>query len=159
MFARRRLGCRSLLQRFGCHVVRPGLANHSYSHAAQRPQIIHQSYSPLRPRFGERSARPGLRVGHQLGPFITEPYVGDYLIKLRRTEAFHRGGAAECATTLNSAFDGCDGFHGFLDDLIGDLQLAHTPVEINLFSPDCTGWKRTRAESRRNPKFRRRGHV
>jgi multidrug efflux pump subunit AcrB len=27
-------------------------------------------------------------------------------------------------------------FHGFLDDLVGDLQIAPNPVEINLFSPD-----------------------
>jgi multidrug efflux pump subunit AcrB len=30
-------------------------------------------------------------------------------------------------------------FHGFLDDLVGDIQQAPNPVEVNLFSPD-TKW-------------------
>ena len=29
-------------------------------------------------------------------------------------------------------------FHGYLDDLIGDLQMAPNPIEIKLFSPDMT---------------------
>jgi len=34
-------------------------------------------------------------------------------------------------------------FHGFLDDLIGDLQLAPNPIEIKLYSPDLKWLEKT----------------
>jgi multidrug efflux pump subunit AcrB len=34
-------------------------------------------------------------------------------------------------------------FHGFMDDLIGDLQMAPDPVEVNLFSPDMNWLQQT----------------
>jgi CzcA family heavy metal efflux pump len=78
------------------------------------------------------------RLGTQLGPFITEPYVGDYLIKLKpgrkhSTEEVLAGMRHD----FNQRFPMIRwDFHGFLDDLIGDLQLAPDPIQIKLFSPD-----------------------
>jgi len=78
------------------------------------------------------------RLGTQLGPFITEPYVGDYLVKLK---ANRRHSTDEVLNQMRQDFDVRFPmvrlvFHGFLDDLVGDLQMAPDPVEINLFSPD-----------------------
>ena len=78
------------------------------------------------------------RLGTQLGPFITEPNTGDYLIKLK-TNRKHT--TEEVLDTMRHDFNqrfpmmNWD-FHGFLDDLMGDLQMAPTPIEIKLFSPD-----------------------
>ncbi len=78
------------------------------------------------------------RLGDQLGPFITEPYQGDYLIKLK---AGRNHTTEEVLDQMRHDFDqrfpqvNWD-FHGYLDDLMGDLQMAPDPVEINLFSPD-----------------------
>jgi multidrug efflux pump subunit AcrB len=78
------------------------------------------------------------RLGTQLGPFITEPNVGDYLIKLKA----HRTHTTEQVLDamrhdFNQRFPMVNwDFHGYLDDLIGDLQMAPTPIEIKLFSPD-----------------------
>ena len=78
------------------------------------------------------------RLGTQLGPFITEPYVGDYLIKLK---AKRKHTTEEVLDQMRTDFDqrfpmmNWD-FHGYLDDLIGDLQMAPDPIQIKLFSPD-----------------------
>jgi CzcA family heavy metal efflux pump len=85
------------------------------------------------------------RLGTQLGPFITEPYVGDYLIKLKvnrkhSTEEVLAGMRHD----FNQRFPMVRwDFHGYLDDLIGDLQMAPTPVEIKLFSPDMNWLEKT----------------
>ncbi len=76
------------------------------------------------------------RTGTQLGFFITEPNVGDYLVKLkakhaRSTEAVmddvrekvHR---AQPALTID--------FGQLLSDILGDLVNSPSPIEIKLFS-------------------------
>lgn len=78
------------------------------------------------------------RLGDQLGPFITEPYQGDYLIKLK---AKRKHTTEEVLDQMRHDFDQrfpmvTWDFHGYLDDLMGDLQMAPNPVEVNLFSPD-----------------------
>ncbi|MGH7980059.1 MAG: efflux RND transporter permease subunit, partial [Limisphaerales bacterium] len=78
------------------------------------------------------------RLGTQLGPFITEPYVGDYLIKLK---ANRKRSTEQVLDAMRADFDqrfpmiNWD-FHGYLDDLMGDLQMAPDPVQIKIFSPD-----------------------
>ncbi len=78
------------------------------------------------------------RLGTQLGPFITEPYVGDYLIKLKADRKMSTDDVlAQMRHDFNQRFPMVRwDFHGYLDDLIGDLQLAPDPIQINLFSPD-----------------------
>jgi len=85
------------------------------------------------------------RLGTQLGPFITEPYIGDYLIKLR---AGRKHSTEEALDNMRRDFNQRFpmvrwDFHGYLDDLIGDLQLAPNPIEIKLFSPDLQWLERT----------------
>jgi CzcA family heavy metal efflux pump len=85
------------------------------------------------------------RLGTQLGPFITEPYIGDYLIKLKTNR---KHSTDEVLNQMRRDFDQRFpaiqwDFHGYLDDLIGDLQMAPNPVEINLFSPDLNWLKQT----------------
>jgi CzcA family heavy metal efflux pump len=81
------------------------------------------------------------RLGDQLGPFITESYQGDYLIKLK---AHRKHSTAEVLALMRHDFNqrfpqvNWD-FHGFLDDLVGDIQQAPNPVEVELYSPD-TKW-------------------
>ncbi|HUB86293.1 MAG TPA: efflux RND transporter permease subunit, partial [Verrucomicrobiae bacterium] len=83
------------------------------------------------------------RLGTQLGPFITEPYVGDYLIKLK---ANRKHSTEEVLDQMRHDFNqrfpmvNWD-FHGYLDDLIGDLQMAPDPIQIKLFSPDMNWLK------------------
>jgi CzcA family heavy metal efflux pump len=85
------------------------------------------------------------RLGDQLGPFITEPYQGDYLIKLK---ANRKHTTEEVLEQMRHDFDqrfpmvNWD-FHGYLDDLMGDLQMAPDPVEVNLFSPDVNWLQET----------------
>lgn len=85
------------------------------------------------------------RLGTQLGPFITEPYQGDYLIKLK---ANRKHTTEQVLDQMRHDFDqrfpmvNWD-FHGYLDDLMGDLQMAPDPIEINLFSPDMNWLEQT----------------
>ncbi|HEV2456391.1 MAG TPA: efflux RND transporter permease subunit, partial [Verrucomicrobiae bacterium] len=78
------------------------------------------------------------RLGAQLGPFITEPYRGDYLIKLK---ANRNHSTEEVLDQMRRDFDqrfpmmNWD-FHGYLEDLIGDLQMTPDPIQIYLYSPD-----------------------
>lgn len=78
------------------------------------------------------------RLGTQLGPFITEPYVGDYLIKLKPNRKHTTDEVlAAMRHDFNRRFPAVRwDFHGYLDDLIGDLQMAPDPIEIKLYSPD-----------------------
>ncbi len=86
------------------------------------------------------------RLGAQLGPFISEPYVGDYLIKLKANRKHTTEEVlAAMRHDFNRRFPMVQwDFHGYLDDLIGDLQMAPTPVEVKLFSPDMA-WLKTSA--------------
>ncbi|HLZ55183.1 MAG TPA: efflux RND transporter permease subunit [Verrucomicrobiae bacterium] len=78
------------------------------------------------------------RLGTQLGLFITEPYSGDFLVKLKpnrkhTTEEVKARFRHEFNERLPAIrWD----FPGILTDLIGDLQLTPNPIEIKLFSPD-----------------------
>ena len=78
------------------------------------------------------------RLGDQLGPFITEQYTGDYLIKLK---PHRKHSTDEVLAGMRNDFDQRFPmmnwqFQGFLSDLIGDLQMEPNPVEIYLYSPD-----------------------
>jgi multidrug efflux pump subunit AcrB len=78
------------------------------------------------------------RLGTQLGLFITEPYRGDFLVKLK---PHHKHGTQEVIAQFRHEFverfpDIRWDFPGILTDLIGDLQLTPNPIEIKLFSPD-----------------------
>jgi CzcA family heavy metal efflux pump len=86
------------------------------------------------------------RLGTQLGPFITEPNVGDYLIKLK---ADRKHSTEQVLAAMRHKFNRRFpvirwDFHGYLNDLMGDLQMAPNPVEIYLFSPDLA-WLKTAA--------------
>ncbi len=85
------------------------------------------------------------RLGTQLGPFITEPYMGDYLIKLKANRNHSTDEVlAQMRRDFNRRFPMVRwDFHGYLEDLTGDLQLAPTPVEIYLFSPDLKWLQKT----------------
>lgn len=86
------------------------------------------------------------RLGTQLGPFITEPYIGDYLIKLKASRTLTTEEVLDSMRhDFNRRFPMVRwDFHGYLDDLIGDLQLAPDPIQIKLFSPDMA-WLETNA--------------
>ena len=85
------------------------------------------------------------RLGTQLGPFITEPYVGDYLIKLKPVRTHSTEEVLDAMRRdFNQRYPMVRwDFHGFLEDLIGDLQLAPNPVEIKLYSPDLQWLEKT----------------
>jgi CzcA family heavy metal efflux pump len=85
------------------------------------------------------------RLGTQLGPFITEPYVGDYLIKLKAKRNHSTEQVLdEMRHDFNQRFPVVRwDFHGFLDDLTGDLQMAPDPIQIKLFSPDLAWLEKT----------------
>jgi CzcA family heavy metal efflux pump len=78
------------------------------------------------------------RLGAEMGMFITEPYVGDFAVKLKinrkhTTEeviAQLRHQFAEKFPMMRWEFP------GILTDVVGDLQMTPDPIEIKLFSPD-----------------------
>ncbi len=78
------------------------------------------------------------RLGAQLGPFITEPYVGDFLIKLKASRKHTTDEVlAQMRHDFNRRFPMIRwDFHGYLEDLMGDLQMAPDPIQIYLYSPD-----------------------
>jgi multidrug efflux pump subunit AcrB len=86
------------------------------------------------------------RLGTQLGPFITEPYRGDYLIKLKANRQHTTEQVLdEMRHDFNQRFPMMRwDFHGYLEDLIGDLQMAPDPIQIYLYSPDLN-WLETNA--------------
>lgn len=85
------------------------------------------------------------RLGTQLGPFITEPDRGDYLVKLKP----HRQHTTDEVLAgmrhdFNTRFPMIHwDFHGYLEDLIGDLQMAADPIQIYLYSPDQAWLQKT----------------
>jgi CzcA family heavy metal efflux pump len=85
------------------------------------------------------------RLGTQLGPFITEPYVGDYLIKLKANRTHTTEQVLDAMRQdFNRRFPMIRwDFHGYLDDLIGDLQMAPDPIQIYLYSPDLAWLEKT----------------
>ena len=78
------------------------------------------------------------RLGAELGPFITEPYRGDFAVKLKSNRKHSTEEViAEFRHTYNEQFPAFRWeFPGILTDVIGDLQLTPNPVEIKLFSTD-----------------------
>lgn len=81
------------------------------------------------------------RLGAQLGPFLKDTNLGSYLVILRSNR---RHTTAEVMDHLRRELDRRFpmvrwDFHGYLDDLLEDIQLAPYPVEVRLFSPDL-GW-------------------
>ena len=86
------------------------------------------------------------QLGTQLGPFLSEPNVGSFLIKLKPDR---KHTTEQVLDQLRAEFDQRFpmirwDFKGFLTDLVGDLQLAPYPIEIRLFSPDLR-WLETTA--------------
>jgi len=78
------------------------------------------------------------RLGAEMGMFITEPYRGDFAVKLK---ANRKHTTEEVIAELRHEFAQKFPmmrweFPGILTDVIGDLQLTPDPIEIKLFSPD-----------------------
>ena len=85
------------------------------------------------------------QLGTQLGPFLSEPNVGSFLIKLKPDR---RHTTEQVLDQLRAEFDRRFpmirwDFKGFLTDLVGDLQLAPYPIEIRLFSPNLKWLEKT----------------
>jgi CzcA family heavy metal efflux pump len=85
------------------------------------------------------------RLGAELGMFITEPYVGDFAVKLK---ANRKHTTEEVIAELRHEFSERFPmvrweFPGILTDVIGDLQLTPNPVGIKLFSPDLKWLEQT----------------
>jgi multidrug efflux pump subunit AcrB len=78
------------------------------------------------------------RLGAELGMFITEPYRGDFAVKLKSNRKHSTEEViAALRRTYNEQFPAFRWeFPGILTDVIGDLQLTPDPVEIKLFSTD-----------------------
>ena len=83
------------------------------------------------------------RLGAELGMFITEPYRGDFAVKLKRDRQHSTDEVIdELRHTFNEQFPALSwDFPGILTDVIGDLQMTPDPVEIKLFSPDLNWLK------------------
>ena len=85
------------------------------------------------------------RLGAELGMFITEPYVGDFAVKLKPNR---KHSTEEVIARLRHEFNARFPmvrweFPGILTDVIDDLQLTPKPVEIKLFSPDLKWLEQT----------------
>jgi CzcA family heavy metal efflux pump len=83
------------------------------------------------------------RTGAELGPFLTEPNRGDFLIKLK---AKRKHATDEVLADFRHQFNEQIPalrweFPGILTDLVGDLVLTPEPIEIKLFSPDLAWLK------------------
>jgi multidrug efflux pump subunit AcrB len=78
------------------------------------------------------------RIGDQLGFFITEPNIGDYVLTLKR----HRSrGAEEVASDLRERIESQwpmlrVEFGQLVEDVIGDLIAVPQPIEVKLFGED-----------------------
>ena len=78
------------------------------------------------------------RTGTELGPFLTEPNRGDFVVKLKSKRKHSTEEViAEFRHQFNEQIPALRWeFPGILTDLVGDLALTPEPVEIKLFSPD-----------------------
>jgi CzcA family heavy metal efflux pump len=85
------------------------------------------------------------RLGAEMGMFITEPYRGDFAVKLKRNRQHTTDEViADLRRTYTEQFPAFRwDFPGILTDVIGDLQLTPNPVEIKLFSPNLDWLKKT----------------
>jgi CzcA family heavy metal efflux pump len=85
------------------------------------------------------------RLGAEMGMFITEPYRGDFAVKLKPDR---QHSTDEVVAGLRHAFNEQFpalrwDFPGILTDVIGDLQLTPDPIEIKLFSKDLKWLQQT----------------
>ncbi|HUA39649.1 MAG TPA: efflux RND transporter permease subunit [Candidatus Sulfopaludibacter sp.] len=85
------------------------------------------------------------RLGTEMGMFVTEPYRGDFAVKLKPNR---RHTTEEVIAELRHKFAERFPmmrweFPGILTDVIGDLQLTPDPIEIKLFSPDLNWLEQT----------------
>ncbi|HEX3889658.1 MAG TPA: efflux RND transporter permease subunit, partial [Verrucomicrobiae bacterium] len=85
------------------------------------------------------------RLGAEMGMFVTEPYVGDFAVKLKTNR---KHSTEEVIAELRHEFAEKFPmirweFPGILTDVIGDLQLTPDPIEIKLFSPDLKWLEQT----------------
>jgi CzcA family heavy metal efflux pump len=85
------------------------------------------------------------RLGAEMGMFITEPYRGDFAVKLKANrEHTTEEVIAELRHEFSQRFPMMRWeFPGILTDVIGDLQLTPHPIEIKLFSPDLKWLEQT----------------
>ena len=85
------------------------------------------------------------RLGAEMGMFITEPYRGDFAVKLKAgREHTTEEVIAELRHKFTERFPMVRWeFPGILTDVIGDLQLTPDPIEIKLFSPDLKWLEQT----------------
>jgi len=78
------------------------------------------------------------RTGDQLGFFVTEPNIGDYVLRLRQK---HRRGAEEIADDLRGRIEKTQPalvveFGQLVEDVIGDLTTTPQPIEVRIFDED-----------------------
>src|SRR5258705_13431244 len=78
------------------------------------------------------------RTGDQLGFFITEPNIGDYVLRLTQK---HRRGADEIADELRGRIARTQPalvaeFGQLVEDVIGDLTTTPQPIEVRIFDED-----------------------
>jgi CzcA family heavy metal efflux pump len=85
------------------------------------------------------------RLGTELGMFITEPYRGDFAVKLKpRSPHTTDEVIADLRHKFAERFPMMRWeFPGILTDVVGDLQLTPDPIEIKLFSSDLNWLKKT----------------
>ena len=85
------------------------------------------------------------RLGAEMGMFITEPYRGDFAVKLKPSRQHTTEEViAELRHEFSQRFPMVRWeFPGILTDVIGDLQLTPDPIEIKLFSPDMKWLEQT----------------
>ncbi len=78
------------------------------------------------------------RTGDQMGFFVTEPNIGDYVLRLR---SGHRRSAEAIADDLRTRIEASQPalaveFGQLVEDVIGDLTTNPQPIEIRIFSED-----------------------
>ncbi len=78
------------------------------------------------------------RTGDQLGFFITEPNIGDYVLRLRRDR---KRSADEIADDLRARIQATEPaleieFGQLVEDVIGDLTTIPQPIEVRIFDED-----------------------
>jgi multidrug efflux pump subunit AcrB len=85
------------------------------------------------------------RLGAEMGMFITEPYRGDFAVKLKPNRLHTTEEViAELRHEFSQRFPMVRWeFPGILTDVIGDLQLTPNPIEIKLFSSDLKWLEQT----------------
>jgi CzcA family heavy metal efflux pump len=85
------------------------------------------------------------RLGAEMGMFITEPYRGDFAVKLKPSRQHTTEEViAELRHEFSQRFPMVRWeYPGILTDVIGDLQLTPDPIEIKLFSPDLKWLQQT----------------